>query len=114
VQTSNLSRANQTRTMPSSSFESGPSGSRRQRVDDDGGSSGRHGLARERSQPRDSSGGAFGDLVEGLLLDAFEGKPPFSRRTRGRIAAFSRFHGLTLRAADSHRLREHGAAVDGA
>ncbi|HVP68706.1 MAG TPA: hypothetical protein VMT17_15745 [Anaeromyxobacteraceae bacterium] len=52
----------------------------------------------------------LGDLVEGVLLHAFEGKPPFSRRTRGRIAELSRFYGLTLRAADSHRLREAGEA----
>ena len=48
----------------------------------------------------------LGDLLEGIVLHALEGKAPFSRRTRGRIATLSRFYGLTLAAADSHRLRE--------
>jgi hypothetical protein len=50
----------------------------------------------------------LGDLLEGVLLHAFEGKVPFSPRTRRRIAELSRFYGLTLTAEDSHRLRERG------
>jgi len=50
----------------------------------------------------------LGDLLEGVLLHAFEGKAPFSPRTRERIAELSRFYGLTLIAGDSHRLRERG------
>lgn len=49
-----------------------------------------------------------GDLLEGVLLHAFEGKSPFSPHTRRRIAALARFYGLTLTAADSHALRERG------
>jgi hypothetical protein len=48
----------------------------------------------------------LGDLLEGIVLHAFEGKAPFSQRTRGRIAELARFYRLTLSAADSHRLRE--------
>ena len=48
----------------------------------------------------------LGDLLEGVVLHAFEGKAPFSPRTRRRIAELSRFYGLTLTAADSHHLRE--------
>jgi hypothetical protein len=47
-----------------------------------------------------------GDLLEGIVLHAFEGKAPFSAHTQKRIAELSRFYGLTLTAADSHRLRE--------
>jgi hypothetical protein len=48
----------------------------------------------------------LGDLLEGIVLHAFEGKAPFSQRTRGRIAELSKFYGLTLAASDSHTLRE--------
>jgi hypothetical protein len=48
----------------------------------------------------------LGDLLEGVVLHAFEGRPPFGARTRGRIGELSRFYGLRLGAADSHRLRE--------
>lgn len=50
----------------------------------------------------------LGDLLEGVLLHAFEGKAPFSARTRQRISELARFYGLTLTAEDSHRLRERG------
>lgn len=50
----------------------------------------------------------LGDLLEGVVLHAFEGKAPFSPRTRRRIVELSRFYGLTLTAGDSHRLRERG------
>jgi predicted DNA-binding ribbon-helix-helix protein len=53
----------------------------------------------------------LGDLLEGVLLHAFEGKAAFSPRTRQRIAELSRFYGLTLTAEDSHRLRERGAVA---
>jgi predicted DNA-binding ribbon-helix-helix protein len=53
----------------------------------------------------------LGDLVEGVVLHAFEGKAPFSQRTRQRIAELSRFYALGLTAADSHRLRERSEAA---
>lgn len=48
----------------------------------------------------------LGDLLEGIVLHAFEGKPPFSRVSLGKIAKFKELYGLDLTAADSHRLRE--------
>jgi hypothetical protein len=47
---------------------------------------------------------SLGDLVEGIVLHAFEGKAPFSRATLARIGDFREIYGLTLRAADSHSL----------
>jgi hypothetical protein len=55
----------------------------------------------------------LGDLLEGVVLHAFDGKAPFSPRTRQRIAELSRFYGLTLTAEDSHRLRERSDAGEG-
>ena len=47
-----------------------------------------------------------GDLLEGVLLHAFEGKAPFSKPTLRKIAELKRIYGLDLTAADSHTLRE--------
>jgi len=56
----------------------------------------------------------LGDLLEGVVLHALEGKAPFSHRTRSRAAELARFYHLTLRAEHSHRLREReGAAGEG-
>ena len=49
---------------------------------------------------------SLGDLVEGIVLHAFEGKAPFSRETLAKIDRIRDLYGLTLTAADSHRLRE--------
>ncbi len=49
----------------------------------------------------------LGDLLEGIVLHAFEGKAPFGRETLARIAQLKAVYGLDLRAADSHRLVEH-------
>ncbi|MDT8071194.1 MAG: hypothetical protein ROO76_23810 [Terriglobia bacterium] len=48
----------------------------------------------------------LGDLLEGIVLHAFEGKAPFSRPTLGQIAELKRIYGLELRASDSHHLKE--------
>lgn len=48
----------------------------------------------------------LGDLLEGIVLHAFEGKTPFSARTLALIAEFKRLYGLDLNAEDSHELRE--------
>jgi hypothetical protein len=48
----------------------------------------------------------LGDLLEGIVLHAFDGKPPFSRESRRRIADLKRVFGLDLEASASHRLRE--------
>jgi hypothetical protein len=48
----------------------------------------------------------LGDLLEGIVLYAFEGKAPFSPDTLKEIEQFKKIYGLTLRAADSHQLKE--------
>jgi hypothetical protein len=49
---------------------------------------------------------SLGDLLEGIVLHAFEGKAPFSKETLGQIAELRKIYGLTLRAGDSHKLHE--------
>ena len=49
---------------------------------------------------------SLGDLIEGLVLHAFEGKAPFSQQTIKEIEQFKILYGMTLRAADSHNLKE--------
>jgi hypothetical protein len=49
---------------------------------------------------------SLGDLLEGIVLHAFEGKPPFAQETLAQIAALRKIYGLSLRATDSHRLKE--------
>jgi hypothetical protein len=51
---------------------------------------------------------SLGDLLEGIVLHAFEGKTPFSQATVKQIAELKRIYGLDLKAADSHRLEERG------
>ena len=48
----------------------------------------------------------LGDLLEGIVLHAFEGKAPFSPQTLKDIEQFRALYGLTLRAQDSHQLKE--------
>jgi len=52
----------------------------------------------------------LGDLLEGMVLHAFEGKAPFSATTRARVAELKKVFGLTLTAADAHRLKEKPGA----
>src|ERR1700677_3677850 len=49
---------------------------------------------------------SLGDLLEGIVLHAFEGKSAFSAQTLKEIEQFRSIYGLTLHASDSHRLRE--------
>lgn len=49
---------------------------------------------------------SLGDLIEGIALHAFEGKVPFEQTTIGIIDDLKRVYGLTLTAADSHKLTE--------
>jgi hypothetical protein len=51
---------------------------------------------------------SLGDLIEGIALHAFEGRPPFSAATLKKIKALRAVYGLDLTARDSHRLREAG------
>ena len=48
----------------------------------------------------------LGDLLEGIVLHAFEGKAPFSPETLKDIEKLRSIYGLTLKAADSHQLKE--------
>ncbi len=50
----------------------------------------------------------LGDLLEGIVLHAFEGKAPFGEVSRKKIEALREVYGLTLTAEDSHRLEERG------
>ncbi len=49
---------------------------------------------------------SLGDLIEGVVLHAFEGKAPFSAGTLKEIEQLRRIYGLSLKASDSHRLKE--------
>jgi len=49
---------------------------------------------------------SLGDLLEGIVLHAFEGKAPFSPATRQVIDELKRVYGCDLSAEDSHRLQE--------
>jgi hypothetical protein len=49
---------------------------------------------------------SLGDLLEGIVLHAFEGKAPFSAETRAVIEQLKTVYGCTLSAEDSHRLVE--------
>jgi hypothetical protein len=49
---------------------------------------------------------SLGDLLEGIVLHAFEAKPPFGRESRAKIESLKKVYGLDLSAADSHFLVE--------
>ncbi|HLJ40000.1 MAG TPA: hypothetical protein VKT50_00805 [Candidatus Acidoferrales bacterium] len=51
----------------------------------------------------------LGDLLEGIVLHAFDGKCPFGLESRKRIQELKRFYGLDLDSRASHRLVEAGA-----
>jgi hypothetical protein len=48
----------------------------------------------------------LGDLLEGIVLHAFDGKTAFDPRTLHEIKQLKAIYGLDLTAADSHRLKE--------
>ncbi|MBL8754121.1 MAG: hypothetical protein JNK15_12545 [Planctomycetes bacterium] len=52
----------------------------------------------------------LGDLLEGIVLHAFDGKAPFTAATLAKVRALRGVYGLDLTAADSHRLVEPGDA----
>jgi len=52
---------------------------------------------------------SLGDLLEGIVLHAFDGVPPFSNETLRHIADLKRIYGLDLDASASHRLVEKNA-----
>ena len=49
---------------------------------------------------------SLGDLLEGIVLHAFEGKAAFSKESLAQIADLKKIYRLTLRAGDSHQLKE--------
>lgn len=52
----------------------------------------------------------LGDLLEGIVLHAFDGKTPFSPASLDRIQQLKKFYGLELDSSASHKLKEIRAA----
>jgi hypothetical protein len=52
----------------------------------------------------------LGDLIEGIVLHAFEGRAPFDGDTIAHIEDFKRIYGLDLDASASHRMEDNGNA----
>ena len=48
----------------------------------------------------------LGDMLEGIVLHAFEGKAPFGAESIRRIAELKKIYGLELSAAHAHKLVE--------
>jgi hypothetical protein len=48
----------------------------------------------------------LGDVLEGIVLHAFDGKTPFSPASLERIQALKKFYELDLDSSASHRLKE--------
>src|SRR5271169_5850679 len=53
----------------------------------------------------------LGDLLEGIVLHAFDGKAAFQKPSRRRIKELKKFYGLDLDYRASHRLIEARAAA---
>jgi hypothetical protein len=51
---------------------------------------------------------SLGDLLEGIVLHAFEGKAPFGKESLAVIGELKKVYGLDLDASASHRLTEAG------
>lgn len=49
---------------------------------------------------------SLGDLLEGIVLHSFEGKPAFSEATLSAIRELKKVYNCSLTAADSHKLQE--------
>jgi predicted DNA-binding ribbon-helix-helix protein len=54
---------------------------------------------------------SLGDLLEGIVLHAFDNKAPFSAESLKRIASLKEIYGLDLDASASHQLREKTVAA---
>ena len=54
---------------------------------------------------------SLGDLLEGIVLHAFDGKPPFGSASLERIRELKRFYGLDLDSSASHQLTEIGKGL---
>jgi hypothetical protein len=53
----------------------------------------------------------LGDLLEGIVLHAFDGKCPFEAASLKRIRDLKKFYDLDLDSSASHRLSEAGGSV---
>ena len=51
---------------------------------------------------------SLGDLLEGIVLHAFEGKAPFSDGTIKTINELKSVYSCPLTASDSHKMQEQG------
>jgi hypothetical protein len=49
---------------------------------------------------------SLGDLIEGIVLHAFEGKAPFGPQSRKKIEDLKKIYGLDLTSKDAHKLVE--------
>ena len=49
---------------------------------------------------------SLGDLIEGIVLHAFDGKVPFSKEMIERIGDIKKIYGLDLDSSHSHKLIE--------
>ena len=54
----------------------------------------------------------LGDLLEGIVLHAFDGQHTFSQETRKRIADLKRIYKLDLDSKASHRLMEEAELLE--
>jgi len=50
----------------------------------------------------------LGDLIEGIVLHAFEGKAPFGDETLEQVRALKKVFNLDLEASSSHQLKDPG------
>jgi hypothetical protein len=55
---------------------------------------------------------SLGELLEGVILHAFEGRAPFGKATLERIEKLKSVYGLDLSAADAHSLSERAEKAD--
>jgi hypothetical protein len=53
----------------------------------------------------------LGDLLEGIVLHAFDGKCPFEKESLRRIKELKDFYGLKLDSRASHRMKEKGGTA---
>jgi hypothetical protein len=49
---------------------------------------------------------SLGDLLEGIVLHAFDGKAPFGAESLKRVQELKKFYALDLDSSASHRLKE--------
>jgi hypothetical protein len=55
---------------------------------------------------------SLGDLLEGMILHAFENKTPFSEETLQRIAQLKEVYGMNYGASASHRFIDQKQGID--